>query len=137
MKTILQKISAFSLALLVLFSTSSFVVDQHFCGKFLVDSAVFSKAESCGVHFHEQSSSQKEDLRDLCCNQKKIIVDGQDELQSSIAKHELFQQVFLVVSPSLWVHIFKEQTRQAVPFKNYSPPLLVYDIPTLNQVFLI
>ena len=45
MKQFTTKIASFSLALAVLFTTSSFAVDAHFCCNRLVDVSIFSKAQ--------------------------------------------------------------------------------------------
>ena len=49
MKDFYKKISAILMAVVVLFSTMSFTISEHYCGDKLVDSALFSKAEFCGM----------------------------------------------------------------------------------------
>ena len=45
----LHKIFSLSMALLVLMSTVSVTIEKHFCGDHLVDVAIFSDAEKCGM----------------------------------------------------------------------------------------
>lgn len=118
------------LALLVMFSTMSFTVEKHFCGDHLVDKAVFSEVKTCGM----QMSMADEDH---CCTNQKVSVEGQDELKVSFDSFDLHQQVFLSSFAYSYFELFEEDFSQPIPFKNYSPPLLVRDIQLVDQVFLI
>lgn len=135
MKKTLQKSGAFVMAFLVLFSTMSFTVEKHFCGQFLVDMAVFSEAETCGMEMH--SSSGETEAEDKCCKEQKISVEGQEELKLNFDQLDLNQQVFLSSFAFSFVNLFEGLPEQVVPFKNYTPPLLVSDIQLLSQTFLI
>lgn len=119
------------MALLVLFSTMSFTVDKHFCGSVLVDQAVFSKAKSCGM---EHSGGMTDENG---CKDKTVTVKGQKDLKVSFNDLDLHQQVFLATFTFSYVELFEELPRQLIPFSDYSPPLLVYDIQLLDQTFLI
>ncbi len=59
MKKAIFKITSFLLAILVLFSTVSLTVEKHFCGNFLVDTALFSVADSCGMSVELEQSVKK------------------------------------------------------------------------------
>lgn len=129
----LHKTLSFALALLVLMSTFSFTVDKHFCGSILVDKAIFSEAKTCGMDMHSEYSSAE----DSCCTNEKTAVDGQDELKISFHSLDLDQQVFLTTFTHSFVNLFEGAPLEVIPFKYYSPPLLVTDIQVLDQVFLI
>lgn len=118
------------MAFLVMFSTMSFTVDKHFCGSYLVDQAVFSKAKTCGM----QMTSEAEDH---CCSNEKVHVEGQDELKISFDSLDLDQQVFITAFTYYYFDLFESLPKQIIPFKDYSPPLLVTDIQLEDQVFLI
>jgi hypothetical protein len=124
------------LALLVLVSTFSFTVDKHFCGSFLVDQAVFSKALSCGMDMPSHSGT---DLmyHDNCCRNQNISVDGQDELNISFNSMDFDLQVFITAFTFSFNNLFEGLPQQVIPYKNYTPPLIVKDIPVLNDTFLI
>ncbi|APU67709.1 hypothetical protein GRFL_0985 [Christiangramia flava JLT2011] len=123
------------MALLVLFSTFSFTVDKHYCGSYLVDSAVFSKAVSCGM---DMGSSMDDKMsEDHCCSNKKVSVDGQDELKLSFDQLQLHQQMIFTAFTYVYFDLFEPKPEQVIPFKDYSPPLLVSDIHIVDQVFLI
>lgn len=133
MKSYLQKISSFSLALLVLVSTFSFTVDKHFCGGILIDKAIFSNAKTCGMEMNSKMASSE----DSCCTNEKTAIKGQDELKISFQSLDLDQQLFLITITHSYLNIFEGEPLLEVPFKDYSPPLLVTDIHILDQVFLI
>lgn len=131
-KAFIHKVSVL-MAFLVLFSTFSFTVDKHYCGNYLVDSAVFSKAATCGMEMKTNDGITE----DHCCQNKKVAVDGQDELKISFDHFSLDQQVFLSAFTYSYINLFVAQPQQIIPFKDYSPPLLVTDIHLVDQVFLI
>ena len=129
MKQFLQHIASLTLAILVLFSTFSFTVDKHFCGSHLVDKAVFSKAKTCGMDMG--------DMAEGCCTNEKSSVEGQDELKLNFDSLDLDQQVFITTFAYTYFQLFETLPKEEIPFSDYSPPLLVYDIQLVDQVFLI
>ncbi len=134
MNTTFHKTIALVLALLVQVSTFSFTVDKHFCGNMLVDMAVFSSAETCGMNMMSGMDSSEEDT---CCTNEKTEVEGQDELKISFGSLDLEQQLFLTSFTYTYLNIFEGEPLLVIPFSYYSPPLLVTDIQVLDQVFLI
>jgi hypothetical protein len=129
-----HKVISTSMAFLVLLSTFSFVVDMHYCGSILVDKAVFSKAETCGMAMHSGIEGLTEDS---CCTNEQIAVEGQDELKVNFEKLDLQQQVFLTSFTYSYINLFEGVPQATEPYRDYSPPLLVTDIQLLDQVFLI
>ena len=117
------------MAFLVMLSTMSFTVDKHFCGSDLVDKAVFSKAKTCGMQMNM--------AEDHCCTNEKISVEGQDELKISFDSFDFHQQIFITTFTFAYLNLFESLPKQIIPFKDYSPPILVSDIQLEDQVFLI
>lgn len=132
MKQLFHKSASFAMAFLVLFSTVSFTVDKHFCGKILVDQAVFSEAQSCGMHGDVPVSTE-----DACCDEEKVLVEGQKDLKMSFDDLDLEQQVFLASFTWSYANLFEGEAQAETPFFHYKPPLLVYDINLLDETFLI
>ena len=132
MKQTLHKSAAFTMAFLVLLSTVSFTVDKHFCGEILVDLAVFSEAQSCGMHADMPASAEDE-----CCEEEKILVEGQKDLKMTFEDLDLEQQVFLAAFTWSYPQLFEGDAQAEVPFFHYKPPLLVYDIHLLDETFII
>jgi len=137
MKNAVSNIISLVMAFLVLFSTFSFTVDQHYCGDFLVDTAVFSRAESCGMEMKSSSNHDADLLAADCCHNNKVEVAGQNELKISFDSLEFGQQIFLSTFTYSYLNLFEGLPSEVTPFKDYSPPLLVADIQILDQVFLI
>lgn len=135
MKNFFRNTGASLLALIVLLSTVSFTVDKHFCGKMLVDTAVFSEAHTCGMEMENNGMSGMDE--DSCCSDQKLLVEGQDELKRSFEDLDLQQQLFVTSFTYSYLNLFEVLPGQAVPFEDYAPPLLVTDIQLLDQVFII
>lgn len=132
MKQFFHRSASFAMAFLVLLSTVSFTVDKHFCGSILVDQAVFSEAQTCGMHADMPASAEDE-----CCDEEKVLVEGQKELKISFDDLDLDQQVFLAGFTYSYIDLFEGEAQAETPFFHYKPPLLVYDIHLLDETFLI
>lgn len=132
-KKVFQKSGSLLMALLVLVSTMSFTVDKHFCGTYLVDQAIFSEAQDCGMEHPTKGDMTGEDG----CSDQKVSVEGQTDLKISFNDLDHPQQVFLSSFTFSYVELFQELPQELIPFSDYSPPLLVYDIQLLDQTFLI
>lgn len=132
MKKLLQKSGSLLIALLVLFSTVSFTIDKHFCGEILVDQAVFSEAQTCSMHGEMPASSEED-----CCDEEKVLIEGQKDLKISFNDLDLPQQVFLASLTYSYWELFEEVPQQSIPFSKYSPPLLIKDLQVFHETFLI
>lgn len=130
MKKVFQHNVSVIMAFLVLFSTFSFTVDKHFCGSFLVDKAIFSEAETCGMEMETSAEVS-------CCTNEKVAVKGQDELKHQFDSLNFNQQLFLTGFTYSHIFVFVDFSKKIVPFKDYSPPFLVKDIQLVDRVFLI
>jgi hypothetical protein len=123
-------------AILVLFSSSSFIVGIHLCCGHVQDVALFAPAEDCGMGntmppCHRPASK-------TCCENEAIIHSGDDfkaSVKGVMLPHvpvmdmELPHVLIAEVIPSL----------QLTPteFYNYDPPLRKADLTVSLQVFLI
>ena len=125
------------MAFVVLLSTMSFTVDMHYCGDTLVDTAIFHKATNCGMDMENPSSEGCAITKSDCCNDKQIVVDGQDELKISFDTLTLEQQIFVATFIHSYLNLFEGQNETIVPFKDYNPPFLIRDIQKLHETYLI
>ncbi len=123
------------LALLVLFSTVSVTFEKHFCGDVLVDVAVFTGADNCGMD--ESEITNTEFAKKSCCKDEIDVVEGQDELLKSFNDFNIEQQHFIISLVYSYLNPFEGAPKKIVPHKDYSPPNLVRNILVLDQVFLI
>ncbi len=139
MKHVSQKIVSLIMAFVVLLSTMSFTYDLHFCGDILVDVALFAKADSCGMDkvSETRSSDDCSIQKKGCCSDKKVIVEGQNELKQSFDNLSFEQQAFVVSYVYSYLNLFEDLHDKVIPFKNYSPPNVIQDIQLLDEVFLI
>ncbi|WP_255592742.1 hypothetical protein [Marixanthomonas sp. SCSIO 43207] len=133
---ILHKFSSLMLAVLILLSTSSFAVQKHYCGDFLIDSSVFSSVEKCSKEPCSDTSNDQI-VQPECCNDVVNIVEGQDAATYKFDDLDYEQQLFLVAFTGTYFHLFKDLSSQVIPHKNYTSPILITDIQVCNQVFLI
>src|SRR5680860_61598 len=134
MKKGFQKSVSTVLALLVLVSTFSFTVDKHFCGSFLVDQAVFSKAISCGMDMPSHSGIASMD-QDNCCKDIIKHIECQNDLNTDFSTLNFEQQAFIASFTYAYINLFEGLPQQVITYKNYTPPLIVKDIPVLNDTF--
>ena len=138
MKQISLKISAILMAFVVVFSTMSFTVSEHYCGDHLVDSALFSKAESCGMEMEQPLPTDDcSAKKDNCCSDVIKQFEGQSDLKITSTDISFEQQLFVASFIYSYVNLFEGLENNINPFKNYSPPLIVLDIQVLDETYLI
>jgi hypothetical protein len=143
MKEFFRNIIAVSLACLVLVSTMSFTINKHFCGDHLVSTSLIVKADNCGM---TSDTIQKQEpsplkgcsiLKKNCCKDEIQLVEGQGDLKLDFSDLNFQQHVFITSFVITYSNLFEGLDSQIIPFKDYSPPLVVKDIQLLDGVFLI
>ena len=140
MKTFFTKILSFFLVVLILFSTSSFTVDMHFCCNQLVDIAVWNKAKTCTEKVQKKDSPLKQctTLQEKdCCSNESFVKTGNDTIKKANTKLEAETVIFLNTFFYVYVNLFEGLEKNIVPFKQYRPPLISKDIQTLYETSLI
>lgn len=130
------------MAILVLFSTISFTVEQHYCGKSLVGHAVFSSVEKCKSETHScgvegMNSGHMKMGKDSCCSDKTERIIGQDELNVTSISFDFAPNTFLISRSYILVDLLPELSPAAITYPPYEPPQLVYDLQVMCQVFII
>ncbi len=135
-KTKFNIIFSVIMALMVLLSTLSFTIEKHFCGDTLIDVALFSELENCGMAMETISVDSMK--KKQCCHDILEVVQGQDKLKkSSIEEFQLSQQPFISPLIFSYIDLFEGLPEQIIPHIDYSPPHLVADIQVWQQVFII
>jgi len=137
MKSKLHKILSIAMAFVVLLSTLSFTISKHYCGDTLVDTSLFSKAKSCGMEMQNSSNKDCSIIKKNCCSEEQQLVEGQDNLKLDFTKFDLQQKIFVSTFVYTYINLFEGITKESIHFKDYSPPLIVKDIHTLDEVYLI
>lgn len=125
------------MAFMVLVSTMSFTISKHYCGDTLVDIAVFQKAKGCGMEKENSSNEGCFISKKNCCNDKQLVVKGQDELQTSIDKVSLEQQAFISSFVYSYINLFESLDKNVSTFEGYIPPLVVRQIFKIDETYLI
>ena len=90
MKRFLRKIVSIGLTFAILFATTSFSADMHFCCNKLVDIAVFGKAKSCDDKVQKSESPSKECSvgAEDCCRNETFSKAGDDKRSSGYGGSE-------------------------------------------------
>jgi len=137
MKQVFHKIMALVMAVVVVISTMSFTIDMHYCGDFLVDSAIFHKAKTCGMEMENSLTDGCSTSKKNCCNNEQLIIDGQDELQVSLIKIAFEQQVFIASFIYTYNALFEGLDTNVTLYKDYKPPLVIKEIYKIDETYLI
>jgi hypothetical protein len=137
MKQVSHKILATVMAFVVLFSTMSFTVDMHFCGDTLVATSMFQKATGCGMEMEKPAAEGCTFVKSNCCKDKQMIIDGQDEMQLSIATLSFEQQVFITSFICTYVHLFEGADTAVTSYQAYQEPLVSRQLYKLAETYLI
>ena len=131
---ILRKIGNLLLATLVLLSSISWTLEEHYCMGRLVEVSFFTEAHGCGMEM-DNSDSDSESFS--CCDDQILFVDGQDHVKLlkdhvDYAQPDLNLNWYFVYSP------FVITSPELIPVPNYRPPpIIVRDIQLLHEVYLI
>ena len=139
MKRFLTKIASITLAFVVVFATSSFTVDMHFCCNKLVDMAVLSKAKPCKDKEQESDTSSKECSlgQQDCCSNSSIVKNADDNAKKAQFEYTSDNIVFLQTFFYTYINLFEGLELKVVPFTVYDPPFLEKDILVLHETFLL
>ena len=137
MKQVFHKIMSCLMAFVVLFSTLSFTVNMHYCGDTLVETAIFHKTKGCGMEMQNPSTDGCSIMKKNCCEDKQLVIDGQDELQLSLDKLTFEQQQFIVSFVYTYISLFEAYDEDINSFRAYKPPLVVRQIYKLDETYLI
>lgn len=133
MKHFFTKITSFTLAFFVLFSTFSFTVEKHYCGDFLVDVSFTGDADGCGMQMEKVAAKKKN-----CCKDETHQVEGQNELQlTSLDKITFEKQQFITAFIYSYQDLFQEKSTNKIFQKDFPPPEIHQNYQITYQTFLI
>ena len=138
MKQVSHKIASLLMAFVVLFSTLSFTIDMHFCGETLVDTALFQEVKTCGMETQNPSTADGCTVSEKnCCNDKQLVIEGQNELQLSFDSLSFEQQQFIVSFVYTYNTLFESLDRNRFSFETYKPPRVIRQLFKLDETYLI
>jgi len=137
LKQFVQKGFSLLMAFVVLFSTMSFTVKMHYCGDTLVETAIFHKAKGCGMEMQNPSTEGCAITKKNCCDDKLLVVDGQDELQLQVNKISLEQQLFIASFVYTYINLFEGLENNVSSYEVYKPPLVIRQLYKIDETYLI
>ena len=126
------------MALIVLFSTLSFTVHQHYCGDELKDTSVFFEAEKCEMEkMMVETSCSLHEKTNACCEDVIDVVEGQDELKITFDKLTFDEQLFIATFVNSYINLFDNLEENVTAFSEYPSPVIVRPIYKLDETYLI
>ena len=137
MKQASHKIMSLLMAFVVLFSTMSFTVNMHYCGDTLVETTLFNKAKGCGMEMEKPSTEGCSITKKNCCDDKQLVIDGQDELKLNFDKLTFEQQQFVASFIYTYINLFESLDKNVSSYEEYKPPLVVKQIFKIDETYLI
>ncbi|WP_150451294.1 HYC_CC_PP family protein [Arenibacter lacus] len=137
MKSFLHKLTAACMAFLVLFTTMSFTVDMHYCGDTLVDYSLFHNVQTCGMEELPSDSCDLDYQQTSCCTDKQLLVEGQDDIKTPFQKLTFGQQTFVATLYYTYINLFEGLDSNIIPFRDYKPPFLIWDLQKLQETYII
>lgn len=123
----------------VLFSTTSFTTDVHYCCEKMVDIEVFGKATPC----HQKIQNPEDPTRKCsigdkdCCSNESFFKQGSDNLNTIAFDFDDQTFIFLHTFFYSYINLFKGLDKKVTPFLDYDPPLISKDLLVLHETFLI
>ena len=131
-----RSISAVLLALLVLISSTSFMIGMHLCMGEVQNIALFTKAEGCEK---EQSLPPCHRHTTAPCCEDETVIHKSDDLKASIAHmHVAIQAPMDLEQPLILIsEVIPAAPLSRFKYYSYDPPLRSCDLTVEHNVFLI
>ena len=133
----LYKVFSVVMVFLILVSTMSFTINMHYCGDTLVETALFHKTKGCGMEMEKPLTDGCYISKKSCCDDKQVVIDGQDELQLNVDKISFEQQVFVASLIYTYINLFEGLDKNVSSFEEYKPPLVIRRIYKIDETYLI
>ena len=133
---VFRTISTIAFSLLVVFSSSSFMIGIHICCGNIQDVALFTNAQSCANKMKMPHCNKKESKP--CCEDERVIHEGQ-EIRSDVSKLQLAPVPVADIDKPLVLiaEVIPSASFAKTKYYNYDPPLRSTDLTVSFQVFLI
>lgn len=132
----IRTIASVTLALLVFFSSTSFMVGMHFCSGEIQNIALFTKAEGCEKEKKLPPCHRHETVP--CCDDEAIVHEGED-FNASFPEVSVPTISFVAIAPPSIIlsEIIPVTYLPKVKHLNYDTPFRACDLTVTHQVFLI
>lgn len=124
----LQPIASLTLALLVLVSSTSFMVGIHFCSGKVQNIALFTKAEGCEME--KELPPCHRQMKTSCCDDETVIHEGED-FDSSKAEISIPATSFVAIAAPVTV------LSAVIPDRNLTSQKFFYQSPHRAGDFIV
>ena len=133
---LLRTIGVLALTVLVLLSSSSFMVGMHFCKGTLKELAVLTKAKGCEKEMKLPPCHRH--LASPCCEDETIIHEGKG-FKASLSEVTISPSPFshIVLPEVIIAEVIPTAPASKISYYGYDPPLRSYDLIISYNVFLI
>jgi hypothetical protein len=133
---VFRTIAALVLAILVMLSSTSFMIGMHFCMGEVQDVALFTKADACEMEQNLPPCHRH--MKAACCEDETLIHQG-DDFNASIADLQIIAPAPADAEqpPVLISELVPSSPVSVIKYYFYDPPLPCPDITVEQQVFLI
>jgi len=137
-----KTVFSISLALLILISQLGISVGTHFCMGHAIESQLSMGHGhlDCGMEKMDSECASHPEKKihfeeSPCCDNEYLSMDVEEEFQSSLDRYSLnFEFVGVFMASFFGLFTVNQQKPE---YSQYIPPLVIRDISTLHQVFLI
>lgn len=132
-----RSILSYAFILLVVFSSTSFMVGIQLCNGHIQDVALFAKAKGCDKVDNKTPLCQDR-VSNHCCEHETIIHDARDFKEDVSHTTIVAPDVLNVAVPATFIsEIIPTSIRAFALHVDYDPPVHPIDVTTDLQVFLI
>lgn len=138
-KQLLTKVVAFTLASSILFLSSTFALEKHYCCNMLVDIAILGQTKSCKDMAEQKDSPFKKcsDEDDSCCKDEVLVKKGEDKLKHIDLQTEVANEIFIIAFLQSYINLYEGTDKNFTLYEDYVPPLISKDLLILYETFLI
>ena len=141
MKLFAIKTGVFFLALLLLFSSTSFSVSKHLCGGEVVSVSYYLAAEGCGMEPQKDMCPADLQISHLsktsCCGEETMVFQGSDFLEKTTKITPSKLGHFFAVFPGTELSALLAAAANSYQASVYRPPPLFVERIVLYESFLI
>lgn len=137
MKSFVTKIISIFLIYVILFGTTTFIADFHYCGDILINISFSGKAEACRNMLMDMPSVKCNMNDKSCCSNERIVKKSNDEFKQELRDINTNTFTFINTFFYTYINLFDGLEEHFIPFEKYTPPILQKDLQVLHETFLI
>jgi len=137
MEKITYKITAFVMAFAVLFSTTSYAINMHYCDDALVETSIMHKSKDCEMEMEKSSTEKCSIINKNCCFDKQLLIEGLDEAQYTLNNISFEQKLNIDSFGYTYINYFEGLEKKVSLYQEYKPPIIIKRIYKIYETYLI